>query len=300
MTRALSHPAFRFAPSPNGYLHLGHAFSALENERLARASGGRLFLRIEDIDKDRCRPEYERAIIEELRWLGVPFDPEIRRQSHHLADYAQALTQLERKGILYPCFCSRTDIVQKVREKPEWPRDPDGSPLYPGTCRHLSREQRQKRLAAGDTPAYRIDIDKATALVGGKVTWLDYGSGTQGRLVTADPRKWGDTILARRDIGTSYHIAVVVDDASQGITDIVRGEDLFQATSLHRLLQRLFDLPEPIYHHHALLRDAAGQKLSKSLRAKSLRSLREEGLTPEMVRARLVPAPSMVAELQNV
>ncbi|ACB94086.1 tRNA glutamyl-Q(34) synthetase GluQRS [Beijerinckia indica] len=300
MTHACPQSAFRFAPSPNGYLHLGHAFSALENERLARLNGGRLFLRIENIDVDRCRPEYERAILEDLTWLGIALEPEVRRQSEHFDDYAQALDRLARMGLIYPCFCSRTDIMQKIRERAFWARDPDGSPLYPGTCKHLPKDKIQERLEAGEPASYRLDMGKALNLIGYRLGWTEFGSGMVGRFVQASPQKWGDTILARKDIATSYHIAVVVDDALQRITDIVRGEDLFQATSLHRLLQSLLGLPEPAYHHHGLLRDASGQKLSKSLRAKSLRALREEGLSPKAVRAKLAPLPPLIAALQTV
>lgn len=287
MTRNFSNQTFRFAPSSNGYLHLGHAYSALLNFEMARASGGRMLLRIEDIDIDRCRPEFEQAIYEDLEWLGLSWELPVRRQSEHFSDYADALDRLRSRGLIYPCFCSRGEIMAAVAARPDSPRDPDGSPLYPGTCKHLSPSERARRLEGGRSAAQRIDMDAAMASLGFQLGWRErpvFGSSAQGRDVIAEPALWGDAIVARRDIQTSYHIAVVVDDALQGVTDVVRGEDLFMATHLHRLLQALLDLPEPRYRHHRLLRDVSGQKLSKSLRAKSLRALRQEGLTPAAAR----------------
>jgi glutamyl-Q tRNA(Asp) synthetase len=284
MTRSSVKHVFRFAPSPNGYLHLGHAFSAMMNYQMAVATGGRLLLRIEDIDVERCRPEFEEAIYDDLRWLGLIWETPVRRQSQHFDDYADALRRFEQRGLLYPCFCSRSEVMHAVTDHLDWPRDPDGSPLYPGTCRHLSAAERRRYLSEGRPAAYRLDMSAALAEAGGKLGWREYGEGGHGRDVTAEPALWGDALLARKDVLASYHIAVVVDDALQGVTDVVRGEDLFMATSLHRLLQVLLDLPAPCYHHHELLRDAAGRKLSKSLRAKSLRALRHEGMTPELVK----------------
>ncbi len=284
MTRSYISHVFRFAPSPNGYLHLGHAFSALMNHEMAVASGGNLLLRMEDIDVERCRPEFEQAIYEDLAWLGLSWEAPVRRQSEHFDAYAEVLTSLEERGLVYPCFCARSDVVSAAAERPNWPRDPDGSPLYPGTCKHLSPAERRARLAAGQPAALRIDMTAAMAQVRQKISWREYGGGTERRDIHAEPRQWGDAVLSRKDIPASYHIAVVVDDAMQGITDVVRGEDLFMATSLHRLLQILLDLPAPSYHHHELLRDAAGRKLSKSLRAKSLRAMRREGVTPAEIR----------------
>ncbi len=295
MTRPFSTRVFRFAPSSNGYLHLGHAYSALLNFEMARASAGRLLLRIEDIDIERCRPEFERAIIEDLGWLGLRWEEPMRRQSEHFGEYAGALDRLQALGLIYPCFCTRGEILSAVAAKSDWPRDPDGSPLYPGACKHLSSEERRRQLAAGQPAAQRIDMAAALAGVGPPLSWRDYGAGSEGRDVAAEPALWGDAILSRKDIATSYHIAVVIDDALQGVTDVVRGEDLFMATSLHRLLQALLDLPAPTYHHHALLRDASGQKLSKSLRAKSLRALRQEGLSAAAVRERLTFGPVLAA-----
>jgi glutamyl-Q tRNA(Asp) synthetase len=289
MTRSFTNRGFRFAPSSNGYLHLGHAYSALLNSAMARAVGGRLLLRIEDIDVERCRFEFEQAIYEDLGWLGFSWETPVRRQSEHFPDYANALAKLSARGLIYPCFCSRRDIMDAVAGRSGWPRDPDGSPLYPGLCKHLSKEELQRRLSAGEPAALRIDMEAAIAKAGRHLDWRELGPGSQARDVTADPALWGDAILSRKDIYASYHIAVVVDDAVQGVTDVVRGEDLFMATGLHRLLQALLDLPAPAYRHHALLRDASGRKLSKSSRAKPIRALREEGFSPAAVRDRLSP-----------
>jgi len=291
MTRPFSQHVFRFAPSSNGYLHLGHAYSALLNFEMARASGGRLLLRIEDIDAERCRPEFEQAIYEDLRWLGLVWEEPVRRQSEHFSDYANALRRLDARGLTYPCFCTRGEIMTAIAGRSDWPRDPDGSPLYPGTCKHLSQEERRRRFAAGRAAAQRIDMEAALSLIRFPLDWREFGATPLGRDVAADPACWGDVVLSRKDAPTSYHIAVAVDDALQGVTDVVRGEDLFMATSLHRLLQALLDLPAPSYHHHLLLRDAAGQKLSKSARAKSLRALRQEGLTAAAAREKLTPDP---------
>lgn len=285
--RSVLQPVFRFAPSPNGYLHIGHAYSALRNFEMARAHDGRFLLRIEDIDTDRCRPDYEQAIYEDLTWLGISWEKPVLRQSEHFSDYARAMERLQDQGLLYPCFCTRLDISRVVSGVRDWPRDPDGAPIYPGTCRHLSQEERNRRLASGQHAALRIDMSQAIFEAGMLLGWCEYGEGEEPRDVRAEPMLWGDTVLARKDIPTSYHVSVVIDDARQGITDVVRGQDLFNATSLHRLLQALLDLPAPRYHHHDLLRDAAGQKLSKSTRAKSIRTLRAEGVKPEDVRRRL-------------
>ncbi|WP_395666866.1 tRNA glutamyl-Q(34) synthetase GluQRS [Methylocella sp.] len=290
MTRSFPKQAFRFAPSSNGFLHLGHACSAALNFELAQASGGRMLLRIEDIDLERCRPEFEQAIYDDLGWLGLAWEEPVRRQSRHFPDYAATLERLRAQGLAYPCFCSRGEIMAAVAGRPDWPRDPDGSPLYPGLCKHLSPMERTRRLASGRAAALRLDMKAALAHLarqgGPELDWLEQGVGGTRR-VRATPALWGDPVIARRDIKTSYHIAVVTDDAAQGVTDVVRGADLFMATHLHRLLQALLDLPEPVYRHHALLCDASGQKLSKSLRAKSLRAWRQEGLSPEAARRRL-------------
>jgi glutamyl-Q tRNA(Asp) synthetase len=296
VTRSFLNRVFRFAPSSNGYLHLGHAYSALLNFELARATGGRFLLRIEDIDTERCRPEFERAVYEDLGWLGLSWETPVRRQSEHFFEYAGALEKLSAQGLIYPCFCTRGEIMSAVAGRSGWPLDPDGSPLYPGTCKHLSREERRRRISAGRAAALRIDMEAALAKAGRTLTWHEINSSSQIREVLAEPAIWGDATLSRKNIAASYHIAVVVDDALQGITDIVRGQDLFMATGLHRLLQTILDLPAPIYRHHKLLCDASGRKLSKSARAKSLRALRQDGFSPAVVRKRLSPElilPSM-------
>jgi glutamyl-Q tRNA(Asp) synthetase len=277
---------FRFAPSPNGYLHLGHACSALLNFDLAQQCGGRFLLRIEDIDQGRARPEFEAAIYEDLAWLGLTWEPPVRRQSEHFEDYAEALAALDALGLLYACDCKRSDIARAAAERPGWPRDPDGAPLYPRTCRakggvSLRRPAREVLQAGGI--ALRLDMAKAAALAGRSLSWRERGADGVERIVEAHPAQWGDVVLARKDTPASYHIAVVVDDALQGVTDVVRGADLYRATGLHRLLQRLLGLPEPLYRHHALLRDAAGGKLSKSGSSKPLRALRAEGMTAREV-----------------
>jgi glutamyl-Q tRNA(Asp) synthetase len=281
-------PVFRFAPSPNGYLHLGHALSALLNADMAKVTGGRLLLRIEDIDTTRCRPEYEAAITEDLAWLGLDWEAPVWRQSEHFAGYRAALAQLERMGLVYPSFESRAEIVALVAAKETnapWPRDPDGAPLYPGTAKTLGAAERRDRIASGAPYALRLDMAAALARVP-PLTWTETGAGPEGEsgMVTATPAGWGDVVLARKDTPTSYHLAVVVDDAAQGVTDVVRGRDLFHATAVHRLLQMLLGLPEPRYRHHRLVADAEGRKLSKSSQATGLRALRSQGLTPPDIR----------------
>jgi glutamyl-Q tRNA(Asp) synthetase len=278
----------RFAPSPNGYLHLGHAYSALLNYDMAREYGGRLLLRIEDIDATRCRPEYEAAIYEDLHWLGISWTEPVRRQSEHFADYEAAIAKLEAARLLYPSFESRSEInalvAEREREGP-WPRDPDGVPLYPGRARKLSPADRERRRRAGEPFALRLAVDAAMARAG-VLTWTERGSGPQGQtgLMTATPQRWGDVVLARKELPTSYHLAVAVDDALQGVTEIVRGQDLFWATGVHRLLQALLGLPEPAYHHHRLILDEEGRKLSKATHATSLRELRALGRSAADIR----------------
>src|ERR1700687_2494697 len=287
-------PVFRFALSPNGYLHLGHAFSALLNFDLARASGGRLLLRIEDIDLTRCKPEFETAIYQDLAWLGIAWEEPVRRQSQHLADYRAALDKLFALGLVYPSFESRAEIATLVAEREAnapWPRDPDGAPLYPGTAKLLSSDERARLLESGTPYALRLDMAAACARAG-DLGWSEHGEGPDGETgaVAARPEAWDDVILARKETPTSYHLSVVVDDALQGVTEVVRGQDLFWSTSVHRLLQQLLGLPQPAYRHHRLVLDAAGQKLSKSTRATGLRELRAEGATPADIR-RLVGLP---------
>ena len=272
---------FRFAPSPNGYLHLGHAFSALLNHDLARECGGRLLLRIEDIDAVRCRPEYEAAIYADLAWLGICWEENVRRQSEHLGDHQAALSKLQHEGLIFPSFESRSEINTLVAERERqgpWPRDPDGVPLYPGRGRRLSRAESERRRVEGEPFALRLAMDAAVARAG-VLTWTETGQGPQGQSgrVTAVAQMWGDVVLARKEAPTSYHLAVVIDDALQGVTEVVRGQDLFWATAIHRLLQALLGLPEPVYHHHRLILDAEGRKLSKSTQAQSVRDLRAAG-----------------------
>jgi glutamyl-Q tRNA(Asp) synthetase len=287
-------PVFRFAPSPNGYLHLGHAFSALLNFDLARQTGGRFLLRIEDIDRTRCKPEFEAAIYEDLGWLGLAWEEPVRRQSRHLSEYREALEKLSAQGLVYPSFESRAEIAslaaQRAAHAP-WPRDPDGAPLYPGAAKLLSPLERARLLESGAPYALRLDMAAACAR-GDKLGWIEYGQGPDGETgaVVARPQAWGDVILARKETPTSYHLSVVIDDALQGVTEVVRGEDLFWSTSVHRLLQQLLGLPRPGYRHHRLVVDGAGRKLSKSTEATGLRELRAGGATPAEIR-RMVGLP---------
>ena len=277
-------PVFRFAPSPNGELHLGHAFSALTIDRLCREAGGRFLLRIEDIDRARCRPEYEAGIYRDLAWLGLAWEEPVRRQSEHMDAYAAALAKLSGLGLVYPSFMSRAEVAAAAAD-PAWPCDPDGAPLYPGRDRDLAAEETARRIAAGEPYALRLKTAEAMALAG-PPSWREEGAGPDGETgtIAADPAAWGDVVIARKEAPTSYHLAVTVDDALQGVTHVVRGRDLFSATAVHVLLQRLLDLPTPVYHHHRLVTDATGRKLSKSDRDTSLRSLREAGATPADVR----------------
>ena len=274
-------PVFRFAPSPTGYLHLGHACSALIDHELCRKAGGRFLLRIEDTDLTRCRPEYEAAIYDDLRWLGLTWEEPVRRQSDHFAEYRVALDRLTQLGLTYPSFMTRAEIDAATSD-PSWPRDPDGTPLYPGTERTIRAGEIAERIASGAPLSRRLFMDRAIALAG-PLSWIEEGLGERQTLI-AHPEAWGDVVIARKDTPTSYHLSVVVDDALQGVTNVVRGRDLFHATSIHVLLQTLLGLPAPTYHHHRLIVDANGRKLSKSDRATSLRALREAGKTASEVR----------------
>ncbi|WP_354061134.1 tRNA glutamyl-Q(34) synthetase GluQRS [Bradyrhizobium sp. RT6a] len=284
----MSPPVFRFAPSPNGYLHLGHAYSALLNFDRARETGGRFLLRIEDIDTTRCRPEYETAIYEDLAWLGIAWETPVRRQSEHLDAYRAALDRLSALGLVYPAFESRAEITRLVTAREAdgpWPRDPDGAPLYPGDARSLSADERDRLVDAGAPYALRLDMAAACRRAVG-LSWNEMGEGPDGErgVVPARPEAWGDVIVARKETPTSYHLSVVVDDALQDISEIVRGQDLFHATSVHRLLQALLRLPEPVYRHHGLVRDEGGRKLSKSTSSTGLCELRAVGATPAGIR----------------
>jgi glutamyl-Q tRNA(Asp) synthetase len=275
-------PVFRFAPSPNGFLHLGHALSALMNFDLARESGGRFLLRIEDIDAARCRPEFEAAIYEDLAWLGLTWEQPVRRQSEHIGTYRAALEILQGEGLLYRSFESRAEIARLVSEG-DGLRDPDGAPLYFGSP--LAPAERERREAAGKPFALRLAMAKALARTE-SLAWTETGSGPNGETgeIAAKPEAWGDVMVARKELATSYHLAVVIDDATQGITDVVRGQDLFAATSVHRLLQALLGLPKPVYKHHHLVLDSDGRKLSKSTRATALRKLRASGAARSEIR----------------
>lgn len=282
-------PAVRFAPSPNGLLHLGHARSALINWDFAVARGGAFLLRIEDIDTARCRPEFERAIETDLEWLGLSWPKPARRQSEHFDAYREALAELSRLGLVYPAFLSRSGIAAHIRAAEAsgapWPRDPDGAPLYPGSERDMAESERQALIETGAPFAWRLDMARATEGIASPLTWTEAGeTGGDGAPEQADPASWGDVVLARRDTPTSYHLSVTVDDHIQGITDVIRGHDLFAATSVHRLLQHLLGLREPTYRHHALVTDPAGRKLSKSDGDTALQSLREAGATPADIR----------------
>jgi glutamyl-Q tRNA(Asp) synthetase len=272
---APSYLVTRFAPSPTGRLHLGHAYSALFAWRLARGGGGGQFLlRIEDIDRARCRDEFVAGIVEDLRWLGLDWDGDIRRQSAHFADYRAALDRLAARGVIYPCFCTRADIARAASA----PHAAEG--IYPGTCRHLPAAERHRRIDAGEPYALRLDGARALDQTG-SLAWLDEEAGT----IAADPLSLGDVVLARKDTPASYHLAVTVDDAIQGVTLVTRARDLFAATHIHRLLQALLELPVPRWRHHALLTDAGGKRFAKRDRAMTLAEMRDAGMTPEQVRA---------------
>jgi glutamyl-Q tRNA(Asp) synthetase len=271
----------RFAPSPTGLLHLGHAHSALFAERCAREVGGRFLLRIEDIDAARCRPAYAEAILEDLAWLGLVWDGEVRVQSAHMGDYAAAIAALDARGLLYPCFCTRAAIAREIAAIGNAPHGADG-PLYPGTCRQVPISERNARVAAGEPHALRLDIAAALAGVPLPLLCEEAGEG----VFAADPAPlFGDVVLARKDTPASYHLCVTHDDALQGVTLVTRGEDLKPATHLHRLLQALMGWPVPRWRHHALLAGPDGRRLAKRDNAATLRSLREAGHTPASVRA---------------
>jgi len=270
----------RFAPSPTGYLHLGHAFSALLAWRWAREAGGRFLLRLEDIDPGRCRPEFAAAIEADLAWLGLDWDGPVRVQSEHLPEYRAALDKLAARGLLYPCFCTRAAIVAEVAASASAPHAPDGSPLYPGTCRRLSVDQRSARIAAGERFALRLDLAGALAVVPGPLCFEEVGEG----VIACDPAPLGDVVLARKDAPASYHLCVAHDDALQGVTLVTRGVDLKPATHLHRLIQALMGWPAPRYAHHRLLTDATGRRLAKRDKAATLHDLRAAGWSPEVVR----------------
>ncbi len=278
-------PVVRFAPSPNGRLHLGHAFAALYAFEAAQAMGARFLLRIDDIDTARCTREYERASLDDLAWLGLRWEKPVRRQSAHFDNYGEAATRLRERGLLYPCFASRKEIAAAVLGVETPACDPDGAPLYPGLYRDAAPELIARLRAEGRPHALRLDNARAMAAVEG--TPLSYrGFDLDGRTwdCPARPERWGDAVIVRKDTPASYHLATVVDDAIQGVTHVIRGADLEAATDLHALLQRLLGLPSPQYHHHRLILDDTGRKLSKSAGDMSLAALREAGATPEDIR----------------
>ena len=279
----------RFAPSPTGHLHLGHAWSAWQAWRRAREDGGCFLLRIEDIDTGRCRPEYEAAIVEDLAWLGLEWERPVLRQSEHFDRYRAALAAIREQGLAYPCFCTRAKIRREIEaaagaphgppdDLPGSPQDPMGGSRYPGTCRGLPAAERQGRIGRGDPHAWRLDAAAAAARFPGLV-WHDEIAGD----VPADPAPFGDVVLARKDTPTSYHLAVTVDDAWQSVTLVVRGTDLFAATHVHRLIQAILGLPAPLYRHHPLLLDGEGKRFAKRDRVMTIRSLRERGASPAEV-----------------
>jgi glutamyl-Q tRNA(Asp) synthetase len=266
----------RFAPSPTGYLHLGHVRSALGGWRAARCEGGRFLLRLEDIDRTRCRDEFAAAILEDLGWLGVDWDGPVRKQSEHFGDYRRALDRLDALGVLYPCFCTRREIQAEIARAGGAPHGTAGPP-YPGTCRRLGAEEVVAKLRSGIDYALRLDLSRALALTG-PLDWIEGECRRQ-----AEPARLGDVVLARKEIPASYHLAVTVDDAIQGVTLVTRGEDLAMATHIHRVLQTLLDLPTPRYRHHPLLTDAAGRRLAKRHGAPTIRSMRQQGIPPSEV-----------------
>ena len=285
----------RFAPSPTGYLHLGHVRSALEGWCAARSDGGRFLLRLEDIDQTRCRDEYAAAIVEDLAWLGLTWYGRVRKQSEHFDDYRRALDRLAAMGVLYPCFCTRREIRDEIARAGSAPHA-RSEPPYPGTCRGLSSRQRAEKQRSGIDYALRLDLARALALTG-PLDWIEEKEDGPHRKL-ADPASLGDVILARKDVPTSYHLAVTVDDAIQGVTLVTRGEDLAPATHVHRVLQALLDLPTPCYRHHGLVTDAAGRRLSKRDRALTIRAMRESGISSaEIFDLALGIAPSQSAWL---
>lgn len=271
----------RFAPSPNGRLHLGHAFSALLNQQLAEKLGGQLLLRLEDIDLTRCTPELAQACLDDLQWLGVSWQGEVRIQSQHFADYADALNRLKQRDLVYPCFCSRKEIAAASEAV-----DPDGAPIYPGTCCSLSAAEIEQKLAANTPHSWRLDMEKALTHISAPLCYQSFSADDFVQTTCeAKPARWGDVILARKETPTSYHLSVVVDDALQNITHVVRGQDLQASTCVHVLLQALLELPQPLYHHHALITFPEGEKMSKSKHATTLAELREQGMSAAEVRA---------------
>jgi glutamyl-Q tRNA(Asp) synthetase len=281
---------FRFAPSPNGPLHLGHALSAILNHEMARAADGRFLLRIEDIDQARCTPEFEMGIYADLGWLGLDWEKPVRRQSEHFVEYESALRSLIDRGLVYPAFLTRGEVRSRVAAfeagGAAWPCDPDGTPFYPPDDRQRSSADRQKLLDSGIKHAWRLDMRRALETTAGRLEWTETGDGQSGQ-IAADPAAWGDVVLSRSDAPSSYHLSVVIDDALQGITHVVRGLDLFRATSIHVLLQDLLGLAGPVYHHHRLVTDGTGRKLAKSEGDAGIAELRARGISVAELRRRI-------------
>jgi glutamyl-Q tRNA(Asp) synthetase len=286
-----STPVFRFAPSPNGELHLGHAYSALFTADAARRAGGQFLLRIEDIDVGRCREEFVTQIYDDLAWLGLSWETPVLRQSREFETYRNALQWLEKLGVLYPCFATRSEIAEAAKGNPG-AVDPDGAPLYPGLHKRLPEREVQERRERGEAFALRLDMERALRAVRGMLgdeplTFIELDEFGRSQRIEAHPERWGDAVIMRKDVPASYHLAVVIDDARQGVTHVTRGMDLFEATGLQRVLQVLLGLPEPVYRHHKLILDEASRKLSKSAGDTSLRSLRLGGATPDDIRVQL-------------
>ncbi|MEM1294224.1 MAG: tRNA glutamyl-Q(34) synthetase GluQRS [Verrucomicrobiota bacterium] len=267
----------RFAPSPTGRLHLGHAYSAWLSHQRAMESGGRFLLRIEDIDSTRCKPEFTEGILEDLAWLGLAWEEPVRIQSEHFDDYRKVLQSLEARGLIYPCFCTRKAIQEEIARSGAAPHGPEG-PVYPGTCRNLSVDEREVRRRSGNSFSLRFHLAAALEQVG-SLSWTDHRAGE----TLATPEELGDVILGRKDIGTSYHLSVTVDDALQGITLVTRGMDLFHATHIHRVLQAVLEFPVPDYEHHPLLTDDTGRRFAKRDQSQTLKALRESGVSPDEV-----------------
>ena len=279
----------RFAPSPTGFLHLGHAYAAMIAHDCARQSDGQFLVRIEDIDAARCRAEFSAAILEDLAWLGLHWDLPVRRQSDHLADYHEAVARLMKLGVLYPCFCSRREIAEELARMPSAPHGPEG-PHYPGTCKELAEDFRRQRIAAGEPYSLRLSISDAAARLPSDppLTFVNLqGDRTPAaETITVSPELFGDVVIARKDVGVSYHLAVTVDDALQNVSLVTRGEDLLPATHVQRLIQTLRGLPEPRYLHHRLILHESGRRLAKRDQDATLRALRARGETPDTIRSR--------------
>lgn len=278
----------RFAPSPTGQLHLGHAYSALTVFEAAQKAGGRFLLRIEDIDTIRCKPEYEAAIYEDLAWLGLSWEEPVRRQSEHFSDYAEAIDQLAERGLIYRCFKTRKEVMEEIGRAPHHPGEGPEGVIYPGPAQQMSPEEEAARMAEGEAFAWRLSMAAAAETLGDltRLTFTEEGEGPNGESgnFRIQPGLIGDVILARKDIGTSYHLAVTLDDAQQGMTHVIRGQDLFFATTIHRILQALLGLPVPVYRHHGLMSGADGKRFAKRDKSQTLRALRESGVRAEDIR----------------